>query len=654
MDALPPLRPPNIDGIPSPLKQHHQWFRTDARKAPLNLGADSPAAWSNPGTRSAFADVVQEGPFVGFLLTDADPFLVIDLDGAIDEHGTVSEWAGQVIAHFGSYTEVSLSGRGVHIFILGMVPDRYCGVPGNIRPKLDAERHEAEVYQADRFMICTGDVLDGCIATIENRQDELDDFCDRFMTDGTMVEPKPPPRSAPVSLDDQRIIELASAARNGPLFDRLMAGDTSGHGADDSAADLALCNLLAFWTGRDPSQMDRMFRASGLMREKWNRPDYSSRTIQLAIASAHDSFGDRPPTPRRQPDQPDQRPPDEPPVVPPEIAILPVSGTDLVRDNPDLNPPVINGLLRIGETANLIAGPKMRKSFLTLQLALCVHSGRAFLGHETTPGNVLIVDNELHPQTLANRLRSVSDSLMIDTGNRDAMPDVKCLRGVGCDINGLARLFNAIEPGRYSLIILDALYRLIPAGLSENANADVTSLYNTIDRYAKQTGAAFWIVHHSSKGSQADKRTTDVGSGAGAISRAADSHLALREHDDDGCVVLSAVMRSWKPIEPMGLRWDFPVWSKDGTIDPGHLKDRRVTRSETRRAILETWSPDRVAEIARPGMTHGELCEAIRGAEEEEILDSWMKQLWTRARDSGAVHLVHDGRVSRIEIGPEL
>ena len=42
---------------------------------------------------------------------------------------------------------------------------------------------------------------------------------------------------------------------------------------------------------------------------------------------------------------------------------------------------------------------------------------------------------------------------------------------------------------------------------------------------AIQTGAAFVLVHHSTKGSQAEKSVTDTGSGAGAMSRAVDSHI---------------------------------------------------------------------------------------------------------------------------------
>src|SRR5690606_3187645 len=121
-------------------------------------------------------------------------------------------------------------------------------------------------------------------------------------------------------------------------------------------------------------------------------------------------------------------------------------------------------------------------------------------------------------------------------------------------------------------IILDAFYRFLPEGASENDNAQMAQLYNQLDRYAAETGAAIACIHHSSKGVQSFKRTTDVGAGAGAQSRAADCHLVLREHADDGCVVLDAAVRSFPPVDPRVLRWAFPLWHADDDADPSRLK----------------------------------------------------------------------------------
>jgi putative DNA primase/helicase len=92
-----------------------------------------------------------------------------------------------------------------------------------------------------------------------------------------------------VNMSDADLIEKALAAANGAkfraLFDR---GDLAAYNGDSSAADMALANLLAFWTRKDAERMDRLFRRSALFRPKWDErrgaTTYGERTIAEAIA----------------------------------------------------------------------------------------------------------------------------------------------------------------------------------------------------------------------------------------------------------------------------------------------------------------------------------------------------------------------------------
>ena len=96
------------------------------------------------------------------------------------------------------------------------------------------------------------------------------------------------------NLDDSELIERAKRSKRGREFSALMNGDTSAYDGDDSRADIALCNMLAFWTGRDAARIDRIFRTSGLMREKWDRPTsgstYGAITIRNAINTVRQSY----------------------------------------------------------------------------------------------------------------------------------------------------------------------------------------------------------------------------------------------------------------------------------------------------------------------------------------------------------------------------
>jgi predicted P-loop ATPase len=63
----------------------------------------------------------------------------------------------------------------------------------------------------------------------------------------------------------------------------LWVGDLTAYKNDASSGDLALCNRLTFWFGRDKSMVDMMFRQSNLMRPKWDREMYRNKTLDKAI-----------------------------------------------------------------------------------------------------------------------------------------------------------------------------------------------------------------------------------------------------------------------------------------------------------------------------------------------------------------------------------
>lgn len=88
-----------------------------------------------------------------------------------------------------------------------------------------------------------------------------------------------------MELSDQDIIDKAAKAKNGGNFTSLYGGDTSAYNNDESAADLALCNLIAFYTS-DSEQIDRIFRSGGLMRDKWDRKTGSTTYGRLTIEKA--------------------------------------------------------------------------------------------------------------------------------------------------------------------------------------------------------------------------------------------------------------------------------------------------------------------------------------------------------------------------------
>ena len=242
---------------------------------------------------------------------------------------------------------------------------------------------------------------------------------------------------------------------------------------------------------------------------------------------------------------------------------------ELLKTFPERKPELIKGLLREGEVMNVIAAPKEGKSWLMYLLGLSVASGASWLGHETKQGRVLVIDNELDPSELAFRNSRASGDLVIDPHEVGDNLIFEPLRGSYPSINEVDLLLEKHYVDlNLDLIILDAYYRLLPSGVSENDNAAVTAIFNQLDKIAKRHECSIALVHHASKGEQGGKSLTDVGSGAGALTRAADTHVVIRPHEDDAYAVFEAVCRSNPSPEPKTLRFDFPLWSVVEDVRP--------------------------------------------------------------------------------------
>jgi putative DNA primase/helicase len=141
----------------------------------------------------------------------------------------------------------------------------------------------------------TGHRLADAPASVNYRQEELARLHRRVFGLGKAARVKRPGcvAGAGQGLTDSELLDRAMRAANGEKFSRLWAGDSSEYATPSndghSEADLALCSLLAFWCGPDEGRIDRLFRQSGLCREKWaRRADY--RRLTLAAALDRDEF----------------------------------------------------------------------------------------------------------------------------------------------------------------------------------------------------------------------------------------------------------------------------------------------------------------------------------------------------------------------------
>lgn len=278
--------------IPQELRKLNRWVcwnieerKNKPTKVPKNPKTGGNAMANNSDTWGSFRLVVErckKDKFLGVgFMFNGDGLLGVDIDNCRNaDTGDLTDEAKDIIDTLGSYTEISASGKGVHIICKGKLPEgkRRCG--------------NVEMYETLRFFIMTGDVL--IDKGIEERTEQLSIVHKKYVNKAKK-EKRLSKEVSKVSdfantqyLSDDDIIERALKSKNGDLFNDLMNGSWGNRYDSQSEADIALCNILAFWTGKDSNEIDRIFRRSGLFRDKWNerRPQgtYGSMTIDEAIA----------------------------------------------------------------------------------------------------------------------------------------------------------------------------------------------------------------------------------------------------------------------------------------------------------------------------------------------------------------------------------
>lgn len=327
-----------------------------------------------------------------------------------------------------------------------------------------------------------------------------------------------------------------------------------------------------------------------------------------------------------------------------ELPIASVSAIELLDRHPQLRHPVIHGLLREGESMNVIAPPKTGKSWLVMDLAFSLAQGVPWLGlYPTERGEVLILDNELHPETSASRVRTVMEARGVPKSALQRVT-IENLRGRLRDLGSLGPFFRSLESGRFRLVILDAFYRFMPREWDENDNGTMAAVYNLLDSYSAHLGCAMVCIHHASKGNQSGKSVTDVGAGAGAQSRAADTHLILRQHEEPGAVVLDAAVRSWPPIEPRAFRFKHPLFEPASDLDPTQLAGAPKRRGEEEKVVIgEMWTTARFVEECVPeGQELSRMAIESR-AETLGLSGAAFGRLWKQASPSLAKRRVQGG-----------
>ena len=263
------------ENIPEELKQLPQWV-CHRNKMPFNPVTGAPAKAGQPVTWARFEDAMNSsGSYdgIGFEFNN-NGIVGIDLDKVIADDGTVFAEAAEIVSMLDSYTEVSPSGKGMHIFVNGDIP-----VDGR-------KKGFIEMYKAKRYFTVTGNVY-GELTTIKERSEQVVQLFNKYFSDSKSEKSADINNPCISATKEYLSIGLAKDA----VFKALWNGEyQSEKCTSESEADLVLMGKLLYWCSGNIDAAIEAFMNSPYAAgkddkhtTKLERSDYLQRTAMKAM-----------------------------------------------------------------------------------------------------------------------------------------------------------------------------------------------------------------------------------------------------------------------------------------------------------------------------------------------------------------------------------
>ena len=600
------------------LKQFINYRVVQGEKLPVNALGEVIDANDSHNWLTAQEASLSEFP-IGFVTNASDNIFIIDIDDAFDERGQLNNHAQQIFNMFpGIAYEVSQSGKGIHLFGSGA---------NSITVRHRKRLTNLEFYTDKRFIALTGTHKQGS-ATLDFSLC-LSQFIDVYgltlpegMNPLTSVDDIPVPEYTGPA-EDPRLIDMMLNHRGGirvqfgqavhfknlwnansDMLARHFPGGhyrTDGCAFDRSRADMALMTHLAFWTGKHPSRMWRLFQQSELYRQdKYiGRGAYRiDLLLNGGVKFANRVYDKVPDAPKKQ----DQA-----------FGQLHLSGSDLLKqDFPDREF-LVDGIIPAGHVM-LAAEPKIGKSFMALQLGYAIATRQQFLRQDVAQGSVLHFALEEDSALIQERLRGL-DHRYFGNGLIDRMTfitgDTDVANMDAGFVDNLER--HLVQNPHTRLVTIDTFHMVRPEERGRESiyaydRRSVNPLTSLARKFPKLT---ILNIHHTSK--RETNNPQDLVSGSRGLTGGVDAYYVL--HRVNGVLTLHGSGRRVKDFD-YALSFNAPCWDLIGDLDNMPMTP---VEEKVHRAMRELGELVGVSQLAvAVGMNVGNIHRTLKSLVDKE------------------------------------
>jgi hypothetical protein len=221
-----------------------------------------------------------------------------------------------------------------------------------------------------------------------------------------------------------------------------------------------------------------------------------------------------------------------------------------ITDPPPPHNPVLVSLFDWFSLAELVGPSKTRKTYILMQIALGLVTGRGAFGFDAGGQfRVLIADMELTEADLRRRLYTMTKASGVTPADIEGRLSVLTLAG----LDDPRKAIEAAS-GTYDVLIVDPLYVLCDGGETID---DLRPVLRWLRKLASKCAAVIYC-HHDGKGFAGERSTRDRGSGSGITGRAVNARITVTPSasDPENTVVLGFMCRSYATPPPS-------VWTFD-------------------------------------------------------------------------------------------